>query len=296
MRKLTRLWQAFELIPSLRTTPAHWEHHCGPDYPVIRPYLRPTEVCASTHPCPSRWVGNCPRQIIDYGDGEIVAKCREPWLQCGDIQLNQVDILIHEVDLAAFTKAIAPDLGVRWQPPDRRDHCVWGIGLSTRRNSRSQPVFLSAQSSSRRCREAVNELLISVQGPFVLVAPTDRHRDVAIQERLQTRGISFISLDEQLLLNGDGGFVSLDPTDADGLPPTPVADRERVVNSFRAKYDTTVQKLADEAEVHIRDLYKWVAGQLSDKSKKSKRIEAVLQRGMVNRRIASPTFRPHRPY
>jgi hypothetical protein len=42
-----------------------------------------------------------------------------------------------------------------------------------------------------------------------------------------------------------------------------------------------MQVIADEAEVHIRDLYKWIGGQIKDLSKKSRRIEVVLRRGFV---------------
>jgi hypothetical protein len=284
MRKLSRLWQALERIPGLSTLPAYWEHHCGPDYPVIRPYLRITEISGSTYPCPTMRGGDCPRKIIDYGDGEIVAICRDPWVNCGDVPLTCVDTLLHELDIGRFTKDLAAPLGVRWQVPEPRGHGVWGIGLSNRRPSRYQPVFLAAVAFSEQLRAAVRDLLLDVPGPFVLAAPTNGHRDVRIQGQLQARGISFLSLEEQILLTGDGKFAGIDPLEiTDQAPVTPSKDRQRVIDVFRVKYDCTVQAIADEAEVHIRDLYKWIAAQLKDSSKKSKRIEAVLRRGLPQR-------------
>jgi hypothetical protein len=91
-----------------------------------------------------------------------------------------------------------------------------------------------------------------------------------------------VSLEEQVLLDEEGGLVSVEPLESvDDLPPTPAEDRQRLMDAFRAKYDSTAQAIADEAEVHIRDLYKWIAGQIKDVSKKSKRIEAVLRRGLL---------------
>ncbi|OFV98400.1 MAG: hypothetical protein A3H28_02585 [Acidobacteria bacterium RIFCSPLOWO2_02_FULL_61_28] len=284
MRKLNRLWQALEQIPALLAISAFWEHHCGPDYPVIRPYLRATDSCGSTYPCPAMGGGNCPRRIVDYGDGEIVALCRDPWINCGEVPLTRVDTLIHELDITAFTKDIAVALGIRWHAPNRRGHCIWSVGLSTRRANRHQPVFFAAVSFSEQFHSGFRDLLVEVEGPFVLLVPTHQYRNVSTQELILRRGITFVSLEEQVLLDDHGKFVSVDPLEnTDRVPCTPLNERQRLIETFRAKYDITAQKVADEAEVDIRDLYKWIAGQIKDSSKKSKRIEALLCRGLTKR-------------
>jgi hypothetical protein len=281
MRKLTRLWQSLEKIPGLAQVPAAWEVYCRPDYDLIRPHLRATNTIGVLYPCPHPSPGFCPRKIVDYGDGTFAALCRDPHEVCPTVPLTSKDVVVHELDVGSFTRMLAELLGIRWQPPEERAGHAWGIGLSKRRRSLNQPVFFAAAFGQSEFRSTVLELLANVPGPFVLVAPTDRHRDVSLQEHFERRGIGFVSLEEQVLLDDEGKLTSVDPLESgDDLPPTPVEDRQRLMDAFRAKYDCTAPTIADEAEVHIRDLYKWIAGEIKDASKKSKRIEAVLRQGL----------------
>jgi hypothetical protein len=78
MKKLSRLWRAFECAPGLAAIPAQWQQYCGPDYPVVQPFLKPTDMVGAAYPCPDCRARNCARDI-DYGNGEIVAVCRNPW-------------------------------------------------------------------------------------------------------------------------------------------------------------------------------------------------------------------------
>ena len=282
MRKLTRLWRSLETIPGLAQVPASWEAHCRPDFELIRPHLRATDTIGALYPCPHSSPGFCPRKIIDYGDGTFAALCRDPHQICPTVPLTSKDVVVHELDIGSFTRMLAAPLGIRWQPPEERAGHAWGVGLSKRRGSLNQPAFFVAEFGQPEFRSTVLELLTSLPGPFVLLAPTDRHRDVSLQEHFQRRGVGFVSLEEQILLDDAGRFVSLDPLEGvDDLPPTPPEDRQRLMDAFRVKNDCTVQAIADEAEVHVRDLYKWISGQLKDVSKKSRRIEAVLRRGFV---------------
>ena len=64
MKKLTRLRLALQRIPGLVAIPAYWEHHCRPNYPVIKSFVRATETTGASYPC-----HDCSREIIDYGNG-----------------------------------------------------------------------------------------------------------------------------------------------------------------------------------------------------------------------------------
>jgi hypothetical protein len=288
MKDLIRFWRSLEGVHGLHALPAFWELYCDPHFDLIRPHLRPTDMIGGSYPCP--YVGrngHCPRRVVDLEglvDGHFDAICSDPYQLCPDVRLTSKDVVVQTLDIGSFTRMLADVLGIRWQPPERRSGYAWGIGLSKRRKSLNQPVFLVVERGQSDFRSAVLELLASGPGPFVLVAPTDQHRDVSLQEHFERRGISFISLAEQVQLDEEGHLVSVDPIEsADDLPPTPVADRQRLMDAFRVKHDCTAPVIADEAEVHIRDLYKWIAGQVKDDSKKSKRIEAVLRRGLPAR-------------
>ena len=282
MRKLTQLWQAIEKIPGLSDIPAGWEVHCGGEFPMLRPHLRSTDVLGHRYPCPNPRDADCPRAIVDYGDGSFAAICRHPHRLCDDKVLAASDPLVHELDIASFFKSVVQALGLRWQQPALRFPGVWAIGVSTRSNTRSQPAFLQIQARRTAFIEGVRRLLIEINGPFLLVAPTERFRDVSVQEMIQARGVAFISLEDAILVDDTGRFVAVDPVSSeDELTVTPPADRERVVNAFCQKYDIPKTKAADAAEVVPTDLYKWMRDELPKKSKKSARIEALLRRGIV---------------
>lgn len=282
MRKLTQLWRALEKIPGLTDVPAVWEVHCGDEFSLLRPCLRSTDVLGFRFPCPNPRDADCPRAIVDYGDGSFVAICRHPHKLCQDKMLAASDALVHELDLTSFFRPIAQALGLRWQQPAVRFPGVWAIGVSARVNTRSQPAFLQVQARHTAFLDGVRRLLVEIDGPFLLVAPTELFRDVAVQEMIQTRGIGFISLEDAIMLDEAGRFVAVDPVSSEDEPTvTPPVDRERVLNAFCQKYDCPKTKIADEAEVDPADLYKWVRDELPKKSKKSARIEALLRRGIV---------------
>jgi hypothetical protein len=282
MRKLTQLWRAIEKIPGLTDIPAMWEVHCGAEFPLLRPHLRSTDMLGFRYPCPNPRDADCPRAIVDYGDGSFAAICRHPHRLCDDKVLAASDVLVHELDLSSFFKPVAQSLGLRWQQPALRFPGVWAIGVSARPDTRSQPAFLHIQPRRAAFTEGFRRLLVEIDGPFLLVAPTESFRDVAVQELIQSRGIGFISLEDEVLLDDNGQFVAVDPVSLDDEHPvTPPADRERVVNAFCQKYDIPKTKVADAAEVVPTDLYKWMRDELPKKSKKSARIEALLRRGIV---------------
>lgn len=219
MRKLTRLWRSLEKIPGLTHVPAMWEAGCRPDYELIRPYLRATNTIGSTYPCPHPSPGFCPRRIVDYGDGTFAALCRDPHQICPTVPLTSKDAVLHELDIGGFTRMLADLLGVRWQPPEQRFGHAWGIGLSKRRSSLNQPVFFVATFGRAEFRSTVLELLANVQGRFLLVAPTDRYRDVGLQEHFERRGTGFVSLEEQVQLDDEGRLVSVEPMESpDDVP------------------------------------------------------------------------------
>ena len=78
MRKLTLLWQALERIPGLCDVLASWQLHCGADYTLIQAHLRPTDDFGARYPCPHPHDADCPRAIVDYGDGLFAAVCSHP--------------------------------------------------------------------------------------------------------------------------------------------------------------------------------------------------------------------------
>lgn len=281
MKDLSRFWQSLERVQGLRAVPAFWAEHCGPEFDLLRPHLQATDTVGALYPCPHPSPGHCPRRIMDSGDGRYVAICRDPHKVCPDVPLAPRDVVVHELGLAGFTQALAAHLGIRWQQPVARANGTWAVGISVRPETRGQPVFLIALPDTTRFRAAVERLLFEVPGPFVVVAPTNGHRSVEVQEHVQRRGLHFIAIEDQVGLSDDGQFVALNPDDVTNQPqPTPVEDRERVVKEFTARHKCKVKDIQVAAGVDERDFYRWRHGKIPDRYRTCIDIERVLRAGL----------------
>jgi hypothetical protein len=284
MRRLPKLWRSLDRIAGQLAVPAVWEFESGEDFEFLRPHLRPTDMVGVRYPCPHRY-GYCPRKIVDYGDGQFAAICRDPHQSCERVPLTAREALLHELDLAAFLQPILRAASIRREEPKKRGHGTWSLGLSTRRSSMNQPAFLVIAHSAVAFESAVNDLLLDVPGQFLIVAPTNRHRRVQIQERLQARNIGYICLEEHVGVDESGCFISVDPVDStDRIPATPVADRKRVIAEFRAKHQCKVVEIHEAAGIHEADYYKWLNGSIPDHYSTCGAIERVLATGMPKRR------------
>jgi hypothetical protein len=249
---------------------------------LLRPYLRVTDFEGTLYPCPRIRSGYCPRRIVDYGDGEYAALCRDPHEICERVVLTRRDVLMHALDVASFSQMLAEPLGISWQRPVERDDGTWAIGLSARRDSKSEPAFLIILPEAERFTSVLQRLLLNIAGPFVVVAPTARHRSTEVQEMLQRRGVLFLALEECLEIGDDGRLASVEIDDpASALRPTPPADRKRVVKEFRARNGCMVRDIQEAAGVDGRDYYRWLEGKLPDHYSICICIERILKRGLL---------------
>jgi hypothetical protein len=241
-------------------------------------------MVGALYPCPHRY-GYCPRKIVDYGDGEFAAICRDPHQSCERVPLTAKEALLHELDLAGFLQPILRAASIRHEQPKKRGCGTWSLGLSSRRSSMNQPVFLIIAHGTETFESAVNDLLLDVSGQFLIMAPTNRYRSVQVQARLQARNIGYVCLEEQVGVDENGCFVSVDPIDsADRIPATPVADRKRVIAEFRVKHECKVVEIHEAAGVHEADYYKWLNGSIPDHYSTCIAIEKVLVAGIPKRR------------
>lgn len=229
MRKLIRLWRTLEGIHGLAAIRAYWEYYCGVDYLIVQPFLRATDLTGATYPCQEQCIPGCYREIVDYGDGEIVAVCRYRWFQRLDIPLTRPDTVLQQLDIAAFAKAIARPLGFRWQNPVERGHGAWAIGFAGNGCGVEQPVILLMHSEQDRFRVALHRLLAESPGQrFFLLAPTSRYKDLEVHEALGRHGIRFHSLEEQIGIDDAGRFVAIQPLvqrGSDVVSVTPISEQ-----------------------------------------------------------------------
>ena len=286
MRKLSGLWQSLEEIPSLATIPAFWKVYCGEDFSLIEPFLRPTDVMGVAYPCPHPTHGYCPRKIIDFDDGEYVAICRQPWTLWRDLRLPLKEVRVHELDVAAFTRAIAGPLGIRWHQPQEKLPHGWAFGVSPSRSRLHLAAYLICAYSQLAFRGALRDLLLDSPNAFVAVAPTRNYLTAELQEHVTARRCDFVSLAESIGIDERGQFAAIETLASGEALHTPVDQRERIVNEFKEKFAYTVDVICQDAQVHRSDFYKWLRGELADHLGKSKRIEDLLR--------SDPTQRSYR--
>ncbi len=257
-----------------------WEAQCGEDFSFVRPFLRATEMVGSRYPCPNRF-GECPRKIVDYGNGEFAALCRDPYKSCRPIPLGTREALLHDLDLAGFLQPILQAASIRAEAPKPRGSGVWSLGLSGRRSSQHQPVFLVIAHSASDFESAVCDLLLEVPGQFVMLVPTNRYRSVETQERIQARGIQYLCLGDLMFVDEEGRFAVADSEESvEVATATPALDRKRVVKEFRRRYNCKVADIQRAAGVYETDYYGWLYGKAPDHYAHCIRIERVLRRGL----------------
>ena len=277
MRHLKRIWRSLESIPGLAEIPAEWKVHCGTDYPFLAPFLRPTETIGRRHPCPHPRDADCPRAIVEYGDGSLAAVCQHPHRRCEDLPLPITEALVHRLDLAGLIRAIAQPLAVRAQQPEAVAPGVWAVGTSISSASRNQPAFLAAHVRHGDMRSAAQLLAGSRPLPFVFITPTNRFVTSAISDLLQVRNSSLVVLEDRVGISDEGSFVALEPSGGESIVATDVEKRPAVVDDYKRIYDTTDEAIFETARVDKSDFYKWIAGKIKNTSVKAKRIEEVLR-------------------
>ncbi|MCX6630924.1 MAG: hypothetical protein NTW28_25195 [Candidatus Solibacter sp.] len=280
---MNRFWHSLERVSGLQAIPAFWAEYAGPHFELLRPHLCATDIVGGLYPCPHPSPGHCPRRIVDYGDGNYAALCRDPYKVCPDVPLQARDVVVQELNIGGITRTFAAALGLRWQPPVPRGDCTWAIGISLRQETRGLPVFLLVLPATPRFRAAMERLLLDVSGPFVIVAPTNSHRSVEVQEHVQRRGLAFLAIEDHVGLADDGQFAALNsPADPDRPMPTPVADRPRAVKEFTVRHKCKVKDIQVAAGEDEADYYKWLHGKLPDHYSTCIAIERVLRDGLGN--------------
>jgi hypothetical protein len=283
MQTLPKLWRSLDRVAGQLAVSATWALEAGEDFEFLRPHLRPTDMVGALYPCPHRY-GNCPRKIVDYDNGEFAAICRDQHQSCDRVPLTVREALVHELDLASFLRPILLAISIRREEPQKRGFATWSLGLSARRSSLNQRAFLIVAHRTESFESAVNDLLADVVGQFLVLAPTNKFRTAQVQARLQTRKIGYLCLEEQVGIDVNGGFVSIDPLEStDSVQATPVADRKRVIAAFRSRHGCKVAEIHEAAGVHEADYYKWLNGSIPDHYSTCVAIEKVLAAGIPKR-------------
>lgn len=210
--KRTGIWTCLERFLSPATVLVEWQDVLGQDFDNAKAFLRTTAEQADEYPCTNRPPCDCAHEIIPHGPGRIVAACRCDPGNCKTIRLQPRDVVIHALDPRKLCRAIRRAFKFD-APPDERAILygapnAWPVGTYGPLHS---PVYLVIRPSEPEFLKEIEGLITGQTDPFLLLAPTQRHRTPTVQAVLQRQKAVFIPLSRTLALDAPGRFKTTNP-------------------------------------------------------------------------------------
>jgi len=206
MQNLARFWRTLESVPGPAAVVAEWRRLLGPEYDLVRGFLRPCGDLAESYPCPDPKNVGTAHKVVHHGPDEIVGVCPDG---CPPTRLTRADIIVWELDRVALDKAVAEALALHPVPESQAD----GLPKTTRVGTYVPyadfrfPVFLTVRMEPDEFRQIADALLAYEESPFILLAPTRDLCSAACEGRLKARKCHFLPLSEALALDERGRFA-----------------------------------------------------------------------------------------
>ncbi len=107
MKRLKRLWRAFEEPFGIRGVRTHWRRILGDEFAAVSPFLRRLREPSETYPCPRLGGDGCPRRVVVHGPEDIVAVCHCVPKACDTLKLQPADIVEYDFDWKRFCEALS---------------------------------------------------------------------------------------------------------------------------------------------------------------------------------------------
>lgn len=210
--KRTGIWTCLERFLSPATVLVEWRTVLGQDFDNAKSFLRTTPEQADEYPCTNRPPCDCAHEVIPHGPDRIATACRCDPGDCKTIRLKPSDIVIHALDARKFCRAIRRAFKLD-APPDERAILygapnAWPVGTYGALHS---PVYLVIRPTEPEFLKEIEGLITGQAEPFILLAPTQRHRTPTVQAVLQRHHAAFIPLSRTLALDGPGRFTTTNP-------------------------------------------------------------------------------------
>lgn len=202
------VWAYLETLPGKAAARFEWDAALsGWDrYPLFRDhFLQLTPCSAEALACPTDCGLGCPRRVVAHAADDVRAVCGEK--RADPVRLDPLQVLVYRLNPSAVNAAVARALGI-----DPREAKLagaahtWRVGDFVTPAGRVFPVVLSLQNTRAGLDEAARSLCLTLEGPFVLAAPTRRPFGPVAEDLLARRRGLFIALDEELTLQDGPRF------------------------------------------------------------------------------------------
>ena len=213
MHSSYHLWSTLAGVPGISNVLPEWQRLLGADFVMASSLFRPTDYRVSSFFCPSPGGNGCPRRVVDYGDGEIIAVCNDEEQGCDNIILRPEDIVVHELDRHKLSTMIAQALDI--QPafsPLEGFHQTFLVGEIKPGGSQRFPVFLTMPLKADALRGITARLLAKVREPFLLLIFTKNLLDLDMADLLIRNKSRFMTLEDILVWDvSSRGFIGKRP-------------------------------------------------------------------------------------
>lgn len=244
------LWKTLEAFAESHPPAAvlaSWRHHTGPEYGTMGTFLRAAARLAQVYPCLSESGCGDPHEVVPLDDGRWLARSQEDLRDCPAIWLTAAELAVYELDMERFGVALCRALGFEPASASGASEAapkLWPVGTHPEMRS---PVYLALCPNEGQLMLNLQGLLAVCQEPFILLAPTARHRSELIGSMLQRERCAFIPLAPCLAPDGDGFRLA--------APVAPVLDRFAAGLATGDGLVKTVERIDRNIEAVAQDKY-----------------------------------------
>lgn len=209
IQTLRRFWKALEQIPGAATDGREWRLLLGEEWPRASRYLRATGDRADAVSCPSPGGDECPRKVIDLGDGRYRAVCQARPPLCDTLDLAVQDVTVLALDRPRLFRDLAAALDSAPSAPARTSgDSVVEIGQHAVVAGISAPVFLVLPDPRDALRETDFRDAGLGRDPAIILLLAANVIPSALRGRFQSDGHEILILSEVV---GSGEGRALEP-------------------------------------------------------------------------------------
>ncbi len=190
IRPLTRFWLALERVPGQAAVAPQWRHLIRSDFDLVFRLMSPDTRLATSFP---RLDGRGPDfQVVEHGYDDFVGVCEDDGERT---RMSRADLVVYRLDSSKFVAAVAAAFDL-----DAEGTAVEGLAATHRVGTYrplagfAYPVYLTVQLEQQDYKAVVESLVATTAGPFVLLAPTNRHHRIGSKLLLDARGCLFLPL------------------------------------------------------------------------------------------------------
>jgi hypothetical protein len=203
-------WQHLESTPALAAPLIEWQDQLG-EWPVWvsfqKQHLQLTRGKATAIEClDGCYPIGCSRNIVEHGQGNIVAVC--PHGEERPYPVTPKGVLIYRLNSATLHAEISKELNLEIRHDSVSDfYQTWQLGSFVVPSGKRFPVFITCQNDNHEFADISKQLCLTTATPFALLAPTRQYLSREAEQLLVAHGSIFLSLADEFRFEPNGKLL-----------------------------------------------------------------------------------------